>query len=257
VGVLCLVISLAIKPHDAGLVWLYFLLAGGVYRKRALHILAISAVLGLAAILWVSQVSPHWVQELHSIQLDSATHGSINDPGPDGAGSHGVGMIIDLQAAVSIFRDDPHIYNPVSYLVCGALLLVWSLTTLMSRYTPTKAWLALAAIAPLTMLVTYHRIYDAKLLLLTIPACTMLWAEGALVGWIALLLTTAGIVLIGDIPLQFLMIFAGNLHISAAGPLSKILTVILTRPVSLILLVMALFYLLVYVRRAGCAGSRF
>jgi hypothetical protein len=42
-GVLCLAISLAIKPHDAGLVWLYFLLAGGVYRKRALQTLLVTA----------------------------------------------------------------------------------------------------------------------------------------------------------------------------------------------------------------------
>src|ERR1019366_4930389 len=38
-GILCLAVSLAIKPHDAGLVWLYFLLAGGTYRKRALQTL--------------------------------------------------------------------------------------------------------------------------------------------------------------------------------------------------------------------------
>ncbi len=44
-GVLCLAISLAIKPHDAGLVWLYFLLAGGAYRKRALQTLLVTAVL--------------------------------------------------------------------------------------------------------------------------------------------------------------------------------------------------------------------
>jgi len=36
-GIFCLAISLAIKPHDSGLVWLYFLLAGGIYRRRALQ----------------------------------------------------------------------------------------------------------------------------------------------------------------------------------------------------------------------------
>ncbi len=53
-GVLCLAVSLAIKPHDAGLVWFYFLLAGGVHRKRALQTLLVTAVLGLSAFLWVS-----------------------------------------------------------------------------------------------------------------------------------------------------------------------------------------------------------
>ncbi|HEV2473093.1 MAG TPA: hypothetical protein VGS41_10530, partial [Chthonomonadales bacterium] len=45
-GVLCLAISLAIKPHDAGFAWLYFLLAGGIYRRRALQTLAVTVVIG-------------------------------------------------------------------------------------------------------------------------------------------------------------------------------------------------------------------
>ena len=41
---MCLAISLMLKPHDAGLVWLYFLLAGGIYRKRALQALVADAI---------------------------------------------------------------------------------------------------------------------------------------------------------------------------------------------------------------------
>jgi len=50
-GILCMAVSLAIKPHDTGLIWLYLLLAGGVYRKRALQTLAVSVLLALPAIL--------------------------------------------------------------------------------------------------------------------------------------------------------------------------------------------------------------
>src|ERR1035438_8124947 len=49
-GILCMAVSLAIKPHDAGLVWLYFVLAGGVYRRRALQALAVTLALGLSAL---------------------------------------------------------------------------------------------------------------------------------------------------------------------------------------------------------------
>jgi hypothetical protein len=249
-GVVCLTIALAVKPHDSGLVWLYFLLAGGVYRKRALYILGMTVLLSLASIIWVSQFSPHWVQEWSVNQAQLTTHGSISDPGPDGVANKGAGIIIDLQAAVSIFRDDPHIYNPISYFICGAILLVWSFITLRSSYSPGNAWLALAAIAPLTMLVTYHRPYDAKLLLLTIPACTVLWSQGGIAARIALLLTTAGIVFTGDIPLQILSILTDDLHMNASGLLGKILTVVLIRPVPLILFSISMFYLCVYVRRA-------
>jgi hypothetical protein len=250
-GILCMAASLAIKPHDAGLVWLFFLLAGGVYRKRALQTLAVTVVLGVASILWVSHVAPHWMQGLHANLMATSVHGDLNDPGPDSVTGRSVSMIIDLQAAVSVFRDDPRIYNPASYLVCGALMLAWSVRTLRSRFLQARAWLALAAIVPLTMLVTYHRSYDAKLLLLTVPACAMLWAEGGQIGWIALLATTAGIVLTADIPLTILMILTKNLRISTVGLPGQILTVVLTRPVPLILLAMGIIYLWVYVRRAN------
>jgi hypothetical protein len=255
-GILCLAVSLAIKPHDAGLVWLYFLLAGGVYRKRALQTLVVTVLLALPAILWISHIAPHWIGDWQSNLAITSAQGGINDPGPASITGRTAGMVIDLQAAVSVFRNDPRIYNPVSYLVCGALLLVWSVRTLKSRFSQARAWLALAAIVPLTMLATYHRPYDAKLLLLTVPACALLWAEGGPIGWIALLVNTAGFALTGDIPLAILVILTNNLHVGTAGIFGQILTVVLTRPASLILLVMSIFYLWVYVRRAFAPSTR-
>jgi ABC-type methionine transport system permease subunit len=76
-----------------------------------------------------------------------------------------------------------------------------------------------------------------------------LWAEGGLTGWLALLVTSAGIVFTGDIPLTILLILTGNLHISTAGLPGQILTVVLLRPTPLILLLMAIFYLWIYLRR--------
>ncbi len=98
-GVLCLAIGLALKPHDTGLVWLYFLLAGGVYRKRALQTLAVFAALSLPVILWVTQVSQHWMQELSSNMSALSVHGGLNDPSPASSGAHGIGMMINLQTA--------------------------------------------------------------------------------------------------------------------------------------------------------------
>jgi hypothetical protein len=249
-GILCLAVSLAIKPHDAGLVWLYFLLAGGAYRKRALQALIVAVVLSLFAILWVWHVAPHWIQELQSNLLAYSAPGGANNPGPIAVNSgSGPSMIINLQSVISTFRDDPHIYNPVSYMICGMLLLVWSARTLKSQFSQSRAWLALASVTAITMLVTYHRPYDAKLLLLAVPACAMLWAEGGPIGWVALLVTTAGIVSTGDIPLAILLILTKNLLISTAGLSGKMLTVVLMRPAPLILLAMGIFYLWVYVRR--------
>jgi len=248
-GILCLAISLAIKPHDAGLVWLYFLLAGGACRKRALQTLVVAVVLALAAILWITPVAPHWMGELNSNLMATSAPGAINAPGPSSISFRSANMLIDLQTVISAFQDDPRVYNPASYLICGALLLVWAVRTLQARFSPQGLRIALAAIAAISMLPVYHRQYDAKLLLLTIPACALLWAEGGAIGWIALLLTSAGVVLTADIPSAILLNITGNLHMPAAGFFSKLATVALLQPAPFILLLIGIFYLWVYLRR--------
>jgi uncharacterized membrane protein YciS (DUF1049 family) len=247
-GVVCLAISLAIKPHDTGLVWLYFLLAGGAYRIRALQTLLVTVVLGLAAIGWITPTSPHWMQELHSNLLADSAPGGVNNPGLASPNGRTVSMVIDLQSAVAVFRDDPLIYNSVSYIVCGMLLLTGAVRTLRSRFSQRGPLLALAAIAPLTMLVAYHRPFDAKLLLLAVPACAMLWAEGGRIGRLALLVTAAGIVATSDLPLLVFLAFTRNIPLSTAGLSGQMLTVALARPVPLILLVMGIFYLWIYLQ---------
>jgi hypothetical protein len=254
-GVFCFAVSLAIKPHDAGLVWFYFLLAGAIYRKRALQTLALTAILCLPAVLWVAHAAPHWLPELQSNLAVTAAHGGVNDPGPNTASSKTAGMIISLQSIVSVFQDDPRFYNPVTYLICGMPLLLWAVTTLRARPSAAKAWLALAAIAPLTLLVTYHRPYDAKLLLLTVPACAMLWAEGGLTGWLALIINTIGIAMTGDFPLACLVLLTKDLHPDITRLPGQIQFIALTRPVPLILLAMSAFYLRIYVRRCTAHAS--
>lgn len=250
-GILCFALSLTLKPHDTGLVWLYFLLAGGVYRKRALQTLVTTAALSLPVVLWVWQVSPHWIQELSSTLSAYSVHGGLNDPGPASTGAHNLGMMLNLQTIISFFRDDPSVYNPVSYLICGLLLLVWIFVVVRSRPSPKSAWLALAAIATLTLLPVYHRQSDTKLLLLTVPACTMLWAEGGRIGRLALLVTSAGFVLTGDMLWIFFFGILNNLHLHPTRLVGEVLIAVQVFPVPLILLVMSVFYLWVYVRSCG------
>ena len=254
-GILCLAVSLVVKPQDAGLVWLYFLLAGGVYRRRALQTLVATLALGLPGILWVWSVAPNWLQEWRSNILAFSVHGGINDPGPASTGGHGLGMLVNLQAVLSVFRDDPHFYNPVSYLICVPLLLLWLIVTLRSRPTPAKAWIGLAAIAALSMLPVYHHLYDSKILLLTVPACAMLWAEGGLIGWLALLVNTAGFALNGDVTWAIVLGLIGRLHMPPSGLSEQLLIVLQVFPAPLILLVIGVFYLWVYARRCSTEAA--
>jgi hypothetical protein len=254
-GILCMAVALLVKPQDAGLSWLYFLLAGGAHRKRALQTLLLTAALSLPAVLWVNHAVPHWTQEWHANMATAEARGGTSDPGPTSEASHGLAMVISLQSAISVFWDDPHIYNRASYLACAPLLLLWGYVTLRNRTTSARAWLALASIAALTMLPVYHRQYDARLLLLTVPACAMLWAKGGLIGRLALLMNVAAFVLTGDLTWAFLLALINHFHVSTTGFSGQMLIVAQVFPAPLILLVMGIFYLWVYARRGSSAVS--
>jgi hypothetical protein len=255
-GVLCLALSLASKPHDTGLVWLYFLLAGGVYRKRALQTLLVTVAISLPAVLWVWHVAPHWMQEWQFNVSALSARGAMSDPGLNSAGAHGLGGLVSLQEVIGVYWNDPRIYNPATYLICAPLLLVWALATLRYRPSPRTVWLALAAIAALSMLPLYHRQQDTKLLLLTVPACAMLWAEGGLTGWLALLVNSAAFVLTGDLPWAILLGFVGHMRAPTTTLGTQMLTAVQVFPAPLILLVTGVFYLWVYVRRCRDHASR-
>jgi hypothetical protein len=254
-GILCLAVSLALKPHDSGLVWLYFLLAGGVYRKRALQTLLATAALSLPAILWVWRVAPNWMREWQSNVSVFSAHGGINDPGRAASAVHGRAMVISMQSLVGAFWDDPRVFNPAGYLAAALLLFVWVFVTLRSRPSLRKDWLALAAIAALSMLPVCHHLYDTKLLMLTVPACAMLWVEGGWIGWSALTLNVAGFTLTGDLSWAILFGLFNKLHLSEAGFSGQLQTAVRVIPVPLILLIMSVFYLWVYARRCPAIGS--
>jgi hypothetical protein len=250
VGILCLALGLMIKPHDVCLVWLYFLLAGGIYRKRAMQTLVAAVGLSVPAVWWIADVAPNWFLELQSTLEAFSAHGGLNDPGPASSGAHRLGMMVNLQTWLSFVRDDPRFYNYLSYAVCGALLLIWTLATLRTRPSPDKAWLALAAISALTMLPIYHRQPDTKLLILSVPACAMLYAEGNRTGRAALLITAATFLFNGDLP--WLIVLSVISHISIPNTLffSWLVTGIQVFPASVSLLIMGTFYLWIYFRRA-------
>lgn len=256
VGVVCLAISLALKPHDGGLVWLYFLMAGGSLRRRAWQTLAVTIAICLPAVLWVTYVAPHWIPELQSNMLSYSAHGSTNDPGPASSGAHALTMMINLQTALSGFRDDPRFYNPATYFICGVLLLIWSSRTLRSTFSPKAALFAIAAIAPLTMLPVYHREPDAKLLLLTIPACAILVAEGGLVARLAMVTTSAALVMTAEIPWAIALRIIGHLHTPNAT-LGRIIIFMQILPIPISLLLVSAFYIWVYVGRTPEAKLSF
>lgn len=255
VGVAALAISLVIKPHDTGFIWLYFLIAGGAYRKRALQTLGLTVALALSALLWMQFAAPHWWSELRSNMAVISAPGGLNDLSPASVTAHTAGMVVNLEPALQFFSTNPRVYGAATYLICGTLLATWLVAVLRASKSPAMTWLALASIVPLTMLITYHRPYDARLLLLAVPACAMLWTEGGPTAWLALFLTGGAIVFTGDIFLAIFLELTAKVRIESSGAFGRTLTAALERPASFALLSMAIFYLWVYARRVRGAGG--
>lgn len=247
-GVVLLAISLVLKPHDSGMVWLYFLLAGGVQRKRALQTLGLTAVLGLAAAIWIAPASPNWLPELRNNLVTVSAPGSTSDPALSGPTNRGAGQIIDLQAAISIFKNDARVYNLISYLIAGPLILVWAIAAFRKRFSHASALQALASISALSLLPIYHRMADAKILLLAIPACAVLWLGKSPRRWIAFFLTAAAIFFTSDIPVLALVALTHGLPSVPSSMTAKFLDLILLQPAPLLLLATGCFYLWAYLR---------
>jgi len=247
-AVLCMAISLMLKPHICGLIWLFFLLAKGEPRKRAIQTLLVFAVLTVPAFLWLSSVAPSWPSELKANLAANGAPGSLSDPGPNSAAGHGIGMIIDLQTVLSLVRDDPKFYNPVTYAIVGSLVLVWIIRTRRIRFSTENAWFALAPISILSMLPVYHRLYDAKIMLLAIPACSILWQRRGKTARIAGVLGSLAVFLTGALPWTILLV--GFSHSSwGRGTYSSIAkTLIQVLPVPLTLMAFGTFLLWVYLK---------
>ena len=255
IGVVCLALSLALKPHDSVFVWVYFFLAGGFYRKWALQSLAALFCLALPATLWVTHIAPHWIHELSLNLAANSAHGGLSDPGPASMAAHGIGMVISLQSVFSMLWDNQGFYNLASYLVSGALLLSWFVQSLQTR-ARAMPWYALAPIAALTMLPIYHRLYDAKLLLLAVPACCMLWERGQVAGRVAFVLTAGSLVLTGGVAWAFLLQVIAHLRLPANQVSRAFLIAVQVFPVPILLLAVSIFYLWIYIRLSRGSVAR-
>lgn len=242
-GAFCLALALLLKPHDAGVVWLFFVIAGGVWRKRALQTLAFAAVAASAALVWAGHFAPNWPREQRDNLVAISTHGGMNSPSPGASVDRSAGMLVNLQSVLAVVDDTPAFYNCTTYALCAALLLLWACRCSRVQWTENEAWFALAAVVPIGLLVVYHKPYDVKLLLLAIPACILLWSEKNLRGQFACLLTLGAVFCTADIPLAVYVALTDAANPDLHTLAGKLLAIVVLRPVSLILVALVTFYL--------------
>jgi hypothetical protein len=255
-AIICLAVSLCLKPHDAGLVWLFLLFSGGVLRARALQTLFAVALLAAPAVLWVSHVSPNWPQKMSANISNLSALGGINDPGPTTYTNHVTNIAVNLQTIFAVLLNRPSFYNAATYIVCTLLLICLVWVTFRTRRTVAHTYLGLAAVSALSMLPVYHRHHDARLLLLAVPACAVLWAERYFAGRIGILIAFLAIALTGDIPRAILENLEAGHRFAASDLGSKVQMIVFNRPAALALLIMTLFFLWLYTRPVRQTGHQ-
>ena len=242
-GVLCLAFSLAIKPHDSAFLWLGLVACGGTFRKRALQSLAVMACMCLPFVVWAWRIAPHWMQEMRTHIAILSSHGAVSDPGPATVLNRGALMLTNLQSLFSLAWDDPRFYNAASYALCLTMIatqigVLWKRRVLSSD----ARWILIAFASALTLLPVYHRQYDAKLLILTIPACALLFSQQGRLGKAAVIVTSIGLLVTSDLPWAFYVTRTSGAHLSGLASRFYFLSLAVTVPLTITLV--AAFYLL-------------
>jgi hypothetical protein len=185
-------LSLAVKPQLGGLIVLYFL-GQKIYRRYAAFALAGALALLLSAGLTL-RMHPHsanWTSTLQANLSSTLSPGGSADPRP--ANQVAIGDM-NLQSLTSIFFADAGTFNHVAYLIFLVLLAALIVVIPWSRASGETHVLALAALSILTLMPVYHRFYDTRLLLLTVPAVILIFEKRRVVGATMAVLTILSVI---------------------------------------------------------------
>ncbi len=179
-GAFLLMLSLAVKPTIGCLIVLS-LLVYRIHRRYALAAVAGALALLLSAglILSLHPLSADWTSSLRTNISASLEAGAVNDFRPANQESF---YFINLQAITSVFFTDAREYNAIAYAVFLALLAMWITAILRTKASPEMHLLSIAALAALSLTPVYHRFYDTRMLLITIPAVVIVYQKRRLLG---------------------------------------------------------------------------
>jgi hypothetical protein len=191
VGALMFLLSLAVKPQIGGLIVLYLVLRRIHWRYAAMTMAGAGVVLLCASlILGHHPRSAAWASTLRANLSATLNPGGSADPRPENQQAIGD---LNLQSLTSIFFPEARTFNAVAYSVFLALLALGILVALRTSASRETHFISLAALSVLSLMPVYHRFYDTRLLLLSIPAIGIVFQKrrllGALIAVVTLLAT--------------------------------------------------------------------
>lgn len=179
-GAILLMLSIAVKPQIGGLIVLY-LLVRGIHRRYAVAAIAGALALLLSAGLMLSLQprSADWTSALRTNISAAEDPGGVNDSRPTNKAAY---YFINLQAITGVFFTDAREYNSAAWAIFLALLAVWIAAVLRANAGLEMNLLSIGALAVLSLMPVYHRYYDARLLLISIPAVLIVYQRRRLLG---------------------------------------------------------------------------
>jgi hypothetical protein len=236
---LLFMVSVAAKPQLGGFIVAYFLLKR-IHWRHAAAALAGALILLLLGVMMLQhhRGSADWLPALRANLVTIAQPGAVDDPRPSHKDAIG---FANLQAVTSIFSANEKTFNAAAYLIFLALLVAWAWAAFQTDRRAAVQYVALAGLAVISLLPVYHRIYDAKLLLLTIPAIPLIYQRhriaGAAIAALTLLETVSE-------PLQHQVVVLFQHHLSWQPVLnSGIAFAIIMREENIELLLLCVLYI--------------
>ncbi|MEA2261008.1 MAG: hypothetical protein QOJ51_3833 [Acidobacteriaceae bacterium] len=236
-GAFLFFLSLAVKPQIGGFIVLYFL-AQRIYWRYAAVALAGAALLLLCASLVLGHHprSAGWASTLRANLSATLSPGGSADPRP--ANPQAIGDE-NLQALTSIFMAKAGQFNAAAYAIFLALFGAGMLVVLRANRGPELHMVALGALSILTLMPVYHRFYDTRLLLLSVPAVVMVFQRRRVLGTVIAVLTVLTAVSVQYRVQMFLLQQEKWQSVLA----NKFLFVLLLRHQNLLMLILFLLYL--------------
>jgi Glycosyltransferase family 87 len=236
-GAFVFLLSLAVKPQIGGFLVVYFL-AQRIYWRYAASALAGAAVLLLCAglILGHHPRSAGWASTLRANLSATLSPGGSADPRP--ANQQAIGDE-NLQALTSIFITRAGQFNAAAYAIFLGLFGAGIVGVLRANRGPELHLVALGALSILTLTPVYHRFYDTRLLLLSIPAVVIVFQKRRVLGAVIAVLTVLTTISI-QYRVQIFLLQQGKWQ-NVLG--NKFLFILLLRQQNLILLTLFFLYL--------------
>jgi hypothetical protein len=204
---LLLTFSLAVKPQIGGLIVIYLL----AQRMHWRHVAA--AMVGALVILLAGgfMLSAHpgsaaWRTTLAANLSATLSPGGSADPRP--ANQEAIGDV-NLQPLTSVVFREARAFNFAAYAVFLVLLVLWAVAVPWRNMPLEMHFLALAGVVVLSMLPVYHRFYDTRLLLLSLPAVIVIFGKRRLLG-AAIAVVTAFAVISVQYRVQVFLVRSGE-----------------------------------------------